>query len=219
MRRRYGILSGASILLPAAASAVVLNTVETFNGGLVGFGGPVNYSILTGGVDGPSDGFLAITSASPNIFATRVIQPGPFTGNYRAIGANAVQFSLLDLDSEDSVVVRVGFGIRNVNFWVSNLSFDPVFGAPWQEVTVSFDDASGWTQVIGAGGATDFELALENAETFQIRADAVADGKEPDTIAGSIGIDNVSFLAIPEPGIGLLLALLPGCFLRRSRAV
>lgn len=206
-----------ALALPHTCQAVTLNVVETFNSGLAGFGGPVSYANPLGGVDGPGDGYLAISSTFANTFAVRAIAPSDFTGDYLAAGANAVRFSILDLDSEDAVVIRVGFGIRNVNFWVSNVGFDPVFGAPWQEVEVAFDDASQWTQVIGFGGPVDFDFARQNAEAFQLRADAAPGLRAPDAIVGSIGIDNISFVSIPEPSTGLFVALAGIAFLRRRR--
>ncbi len=220
-------LSIVALSSSPALGTVVLGQVETFNGGTAGFGiGGVlaaNGTMVvqgSGGVDGAGDGFLSITNPNFTQFATRIIGANtPFTGDFTAVGVDAVRFSLISLNSNNAVNLRVGFGIQNSNFWVSNLSFNPIFGSGFQEFEVGFDDFTEWTPVIGGGTEAGFQAALQNVNVFQFRhVDSAAPViRAPGAVMGSVGIDNIVFVGVPEPTTSLLVALSGLVLLHRRR--
>lgn len=214
------IISGCLAIAPFSLEAVVLNFVESFDSGTAGlsFNGGITVSNELGGTGGVSDGFLSLRTSSPLRFGARINGSNTaFTGDYAAAGVQAVRFSILDLDSEDSAIIRVGFGVRQSNFWVSNFGIDPVFGEDWQEVLIPLDDFSNWTSIQGSGGQANFDAAIQGSETFQFRADSTVDGSQPDSITASVGIDDVAFVGVPEPTTAFLIALTGFIGLRRRR--
>lgn len=213
MERLFILVAGVAV--SGAAHAVTNGFVEDFSVDTGGFGGnsPLGPSTreigpAQPGFGGATNGFLNVTAGTGDNLATRAIG-GNYQGDYVAAGIDEIAFWLVDTDTLDDAVIRVGIGDRRNNFWLSNRNWD--VGADWERFSVDLV-ASQWTQVIGSDG--DFEGALRNADVLQFRASADGTAREPDAIVGSFGVDNIAF--IPSPGVGAA-ALLGLAFASRRR--
>ncbi|MEM1330967.1 MAG: PEP-CTERM sorting domain-containing protein [Planctomycetota bacterium] len=190
------------------ASATINNGFfEDFDSGTGGFGfnpGQSSVEITnpgTGGVGGAGDGFLSVETTSNDQLAARAVNAQQYQGDYLAAGVTSISFWLRDLGQQDAAIIRVGLGARQGNFWVSNRSWDAT--DDWQRFGVELTDASQWTQIIGSGS---FEDALRNADALQFRHAVLPDGRRPDSLAGSFGVDRIALVPAPSAVAGLLLA-------------
>lgn len=140
----------ATLIAAPAALAVTNGFSEDFNNGLNGWGsggglGGTVSSIDTPGADGANDAFLyvnALNSASSQL-ATRVIGTPDFTGDFAAAGITAITFDLIDPGNDENAVIRVGIGVRQQNFWVSNRNWDP--NNTFQTFAVDLTNPAEWT--------------------------------------------------------------------------
>jgi len=206
-------VSACAIAGCAGAAAAATPGVETFSGSLNGWGS--NPSIVTlemGGVDGPADGFAKVLNSFETemlIRATNSTAPD-FTGSYTAAGITQISFALNELEIDEGLGIRFGFGGLG-NFWVSNDTFDPEVGV-WETFSIDLIE-SNFTEVFGGSGT--FAAAMSNATRVQFRHDLGPAGIMPDLAMGDFGIDNISLIPAPGPVGVLALAGLAAVCRRR----
>ena len=196
--------------ITTASHAVTLGFVESFSDDTSGFGaggplGSVNRSVgsVQPQFSGAADGFLEVTSNQGDRLAARAIGQPQYSGDYVEAGVTEIRFWAIDTGTPDDAVIRVGIGDQRDNFWVSNRNWD--FTDQWTLFSVDLTDESQWTQVIGSDT---FEDALRNTDVLQFRAAADPDGRQPDLIVGSFGIDNIALVPTPASAATLTLAAL-----------
>lgn len=208
----------APVLLAVAlgstgALAVDVGHLDSFSvaGELNGWGGGsfIYDNPGTGGVHGANDGFLLVSNPVPINFAARS-GSSAYAGDWIEAGATGISFWLRDVGGTGDLEIHLGIGLAFSNFWQSNIALRPT--DEWQEFTITFDDPSQWTRIIGGGS---FENALRNADRILFRHDTPPYGRNPPLHAGGLGIDEIRIL--PTPGALGVMALAGLCASRRRR--
>lgn len=208
-----GVALGAASLASSGALAVEVGHLDSFSvpGELNGWGGGsfVYDNPGTGGVHGANDGFLLVSNPVPINFAARS-GSAAYAGDWIEAGATGISFWLRDVGGTGDLEIHLGIGLAFSNFWQSNIALRPT--DEWQEFTITFDDPSQWTRIIGGGT---FEGALRNADRILFRHDTPPYGRNPPLHAGGLGIDEIRIL--PTPGAAGVLALGALATARRRR--
>jgi hypothetical protein len=191
-------LAGALLLLCAArARSATPGFTEDFAAGTAGFGGGSTVThVASGGVGGASDPYLEISNAIPGFLGTRT-QAAPFTGNLAADGVTGFSFWLQDTGADDDLEIHVGVGIAFSNFWLSIEGFEPPDGR-WHRFTVDLVHEADWVQIIGSGT---FAQAIASSDRLLFRHDVPPLGQFPDAVAADFGLDRISALPAPLPGL------------------
>jgi flagellar hook capping protein FlgD len=189
------------IAMPHAGSAApVLGFVEEWSGTSLsgwGVGGTPASNPGTGGLLGPGDGFLKLSSSV--VFNYGTFSSGPeYAGNWTAAGITQVRVWLSDLGTDDPLEIHFGLG-RDVhslspNFWVYNIGVIPPVNA-WQEYVVDLTAPADWTQTFGTGTLAD---ALAACEKIHLRHDVPPITPSPEGAMGDLGIDH---LVLASPAI------------------
>jgi hypothetical protein len=212
-------------MVAANLGAVTLGQVQTFDtpdhhwviG--VGPGGGTETPVPTelGGPGGPADPYLSIVSTGGSGPQSRPSAQNfvEWAGDYLSAGVNVVQMDVNNLGSSD-LFLRLLFvqfdaaGPVSAAF-SSNAIFLPS-GSGWQ--TVTFDVSPSALSVIPGLPIEDPATTLANVTEFRIFHNPdpfFAPGQIP-AIAATLGVDNITAAAIPEPatatlaGAGLLIA-------------
>jgi hypothetical protein len=160
--------------------------------------------VNTGGPAGAGDQFLMITGTGiPNAPGSRIValNGAQWSGNYTAAGIFALEMDLKNL-GQTPLTIRLQFE-------------DPVAGPPVDEAVTTFGAflpvGSGWTHVafqLSPASLTSIfgspAIALSNTTLLRI-IDSPTPG-EAVTIAGVLGVDNITAVAAPETSSLLLLA-------------
>lgn len=204
---------GVASLVSSAALAVDVGHLDSFSvaGELNGWGGGsfVYDNPGTGGVRGANDGFLLVSNPVPINFAARS-GSSAYAGDWIEAGATGISFWLRDVGGTGDLEIHLGIGLAFSNFWLNTTPLRPT--DEWQQFTITFDDPSQWTRIIGGGS---FENALRNADRILFRHDTPPFGRNPPLHAGGLGIDEIRIL--PTPGAAGVLALGGLAVARRRR--
>lgn len=192
------IAAAGILLLPAAASAVTLGQINTFDTNLEGwFGGqgPTPTFISTGGPAGAGDGYMQWSSEQNPIGGKN--ETG-WTGDYLGEGIDLIEFDINNFGAggipkilEMRVVV---FHSSDLLAWTNTVAVPVPAVSGWQHIQVSIAPAD-MTQVLFGPDIDPFntpEFALADGGRLLIRHDPF-DASE----IGSNPLGNVGFLGIP----------------------
>jgi hypothetical protein len=149
----------------------------------------------SGGVDGPSDGYLRLSQSSPANFGARTFN-ADYQGNWTAAGITKVTFYLNDLGEPQPFEIHflISDGVAS-NTWQYNLGFVPTQGC-WKRFTVDLTNPAKWTRTRGTAS---FAAVLSSVERVTIRHDLAPYVDLPDPIAGDLGVDKIR-LGTTTPG-------------------
>jgi hypothetical protein len=216
----HGALAVSAMLSmnAAAVSQVVPGSIDTFQDGTVdnwvqGASSPnPTVNVPSGGPAGANDAYLKITAnggagAGGKMIAFNQVQ---WTGVYN--GVTSIGMDLNSLGSA-AMSIRLTFEDNGGNMWSSTTPFAVPAAAGWMHAVFQLDDAS-MTQVGGLPKAFSAGLA---SGIIQVRIlHAAAPAFNGDTIAATLGVDNILAQGVPEPGtLALAGAAAMVLFLRR----
>ncbi|HKZ79810.1 MAG TPA: PEP-CTERM sorting domain-containing protein [Pyrinomonadaceae bacterium] len=217
-RRLFAIpLITAIIVLTASAAIadpIVLGQSDTFESGTTlgwGIGMPSLLApfVAVGGPAGAADHYLQLTSSGdPTLPGGRlaVFNTTQWAGNYITAGVNAIVMDVNNLGSTD--------------LYLRLLVADPMFGPPsniaFSTNAIFLPAGSGWTRVTFLIGPDDLTVdlgtvigALSNATELRLFHNPTAAFPGPGVgippVAASLGVDNITAVAVPEPATMLLL--------------
>jgi len=218
-------LSAFSVAFSLQASGVTLGTIQDFSGGLGGWdeGGPSPNppTIVTGGGPDGSDHLQNISGGSgPGSRLAMFNTSSTWSGDYLAAGANFI--SLDARNSSSGTVINLRIAFNGPGGWFAS---DPVALASdntWNDVLY---DLSGASMNYVSGGTGTYADTMSNVTNFEIFSSAsslnVGGGGSGivrgDVMSATLGIDNISAVAIPEVSTTGLLALIGLGALRRRR--
>lgn len=198
------IVAALGMTLPA--NAATLGFIDDFSGpGTNGWGGGVTVSNPdTGGVDGVADGFLRLSRPGPSNLGTHSGGNPNYQGDWIAAGITGVTFYLNDVGADEAFQIHLllsdaqgGAGTT----YQHDTGFDPP-NDEWQQYDVDLSDPGQWTRIRGSAS---FESVLQDVQVLHFRHDLAPYVELPNTIAGDVGIDNISL--VPEPTTLITLAL------------
>jgi hypothetical protein len=209
----------ATLSVIAKADPVVLGQVDTFQSGpqgwLIGFGaGPVPTTplpVVGGGQGGPGDNYLRIsgTGVREPFGSVSAINDTRWTGNYLAAGVNAITMDVINFGPSNlalRLIVAGPFGLTgppgNIAF-TTNAIFLPA-GSGWTSVTFLIGPEHLTAQrgtVVGA---------LTNAGALRLYHNPEpgfgGQNNGPPPVNATLGVDNITATAVPEPAAMILLA-------------
>lgn len=212
---RVSLLQGMTalaLLCSAARAGIVLEdpvmwsnappTTESWgsNAPTVGTGLATVDNPGTGGA-GEGEGFLRITfqqQDAPPQFEEDVVwtQDGAYTGDYRAVNEPdlGIQFNFYAEDLLPGSTIIFIHSASNDTLWEH--SFDQTVLGGWQQHAIKFSDGN-W---LGPGSQEDFWEDLATVDWIGVLVERSLDTREQ-----QFGLDNWTYLAIPEPGTTLVL--------------
>jgi len=182
-------LAGAILLIGTARAAPTIGFVENWPGtSLQGWGGGSLYSNPgTGGLGGPTDGFLHFKSPNGLQHNLGTVSFGvEYAGDWVAAGITQVRLWLNDVDADDPLEMHFALG-NGLNFWHYDVGFLPPHNQ-WAEFVVDLSSATNWTRIIGTGT---FTAALQTVDRVHIRHDKPPFMQAPDPLDGDVGLDRL----------------------------
>jgi hypothetical protein len=210
--------------LPASAAPILIGQQDTFEDGttqgwvvsLLGSPSPVPpVNVATGGPAGVDDNYLQLTSIGGGGAGSRltVINPAQWAGDYLAGGVGSVSMDLLNLGATD-LSLRLLFedpaGGPPTNIAASTTPFVLGAGSGWVHATFGIAPAD-LTALMG-----DASAALSGATVIRLfHSDVIGFPGLP--IVASLGVDNITAEAIPEPASLVLFSVSLGMALARRR--
>ena len=210
------ICFGLSLAASQTASAVLDSQVDDFGDGTTqgwihGIDSefaPAN--IPTGGPQGADDAFMRFSSAGTGSIGSRLVALNRSqwaSQNYHDANISAFNLDVRNSGSQD-IQLRIALHTSNFEYFVtSEAVFLPAENV-WTNVTIPFSA----TDIQAVFGASDSpEEALSNPRELRL----LSNSSDPPThqgdllIGGQLDVDNITAIAIPEPG-SLALATLSG---------
>lgn len=173
----------------AAAAAPTLGFVENWPGtSTQGWNSQaINVNPGTGGIGGASDGFLRVSTPSPQTHNLGTVSfAAAYNGNWTAAGITQVRLRLNDVDTDDPLEIHFAIG-NGANFWHYDVAFLPPNGR-WGEFVVDLSNPGTWTQIIGTGT---FAQALQTVDRVHLRHDKAPFAQVPDPLDGDFGLDHL----------------------------
>jgi hypothetical protein len=194
---------------PTAPAAIIAGQADTFQDNTAdNWGGGDNLAVQSGGPAGASDLYLHLealggSGSGSKLSTFNAIQ---WAGDYAAAGITSISMDLLNPNTSpvgtplDMRIVLFG---PNGSRWSStNANVIPADNT-WHHVTFPLAEAA-LTQVVA--GDT-YGQTISNVSQLMIRYDAgTTPSSSGSTFAGTLGIDNVMAVAVPEPGSAGVLA-------------
>lgn len=203
--------------LSRAGASPTLGQVDTFQDGTTDnwqtgrAGQPQN--IASGGPAGASDAFMEMISTGTGGPGSKpvVLNRAQWAGNYLAAGITEVDIDLKNLGNTPLSmrwVMQPQIGASSG--YVSATAFALPADGAWHHAAFLIDSA----HLTGVDGPPALSSVLANVQEARI-VSSVSPDTGGDTIAATIGVDNVR--AVPEPAVAALLCLAAPALLRRTR--
>lgn len=190
-RAVWAALISIILLLVRSAPAAQFGFLESFSGaGTGGWGGGTpSTNPGSGGVGGSGDGYLLLDTNFASNFGVRN-SSAPYFGDWNAAGITQVSFYLNDVGTDESFEFHLLVSDPDGSFgtsWQYNTGFEPPNGS-WQRYTVDLTDASKWTRI---RGSSSLQTVLSDVGTLHFRHDRAPYTAFPNSIAGTLGIDDI----------------------------
>jgi len=203
--------------IPAKAG-VTLGQTDTFQtpdalGWTIGINSPLVPTVIsTGGPQGANDGYLQVISTGSGKANSKLVMfnQSQWTGNYIAAGVTQINTQMANFGA-NPLSMRVAFQDSFGTEYASTLGIPLPADGRWRAVT--FDMTPSAFTVIQ--GTSPIEQSLADVGLLRILSAANGPAYIADTIAATVGFDNIT--AVPEPA--LLAPLLATALLRRKRFV
>lgn len=192
------------LLAPLAHGAPTLGFIEHWAGTATNsWGGGSSYANPgAGGVHGPGDGFLHVSTTGPfNLGAFN--STATYSGDWIAAGITQVRFWLNDIGADEPLEIHFGIGSQT-NFWQYDAGFIPPLGS-WAQFSVDLTSSAAFSQILDSPGGT-FAEALQGPNRILFRHDLAPYGQFPDAIQADVGVDALlltdGIVGVPNAGPG-----------------
>ncbi len=140
-----------------------------------------------GGVQGPSDGFLRVSTALVTNFGVRSMGV-EYLGDWQLAGITQVRVWLNDIGTDEPFEIHYVFGVPFSNVWQYNTGFIPPLGQ-WAQFVVDLNDSTMFTHTNATDGKG-YLFALKDVQVVHLRHDLAPYVQNPDPISGGLGIDD-----------------------------
>jgi hypothetical protein len=195
------------------ARAVVGTEVDTFQDGTTegwtGGSSPVN--IADGGPAGLGDRYLKLTANFSNMAS---YNPTQWSGNYTAAGITDIEADIMVTPGSDPGAIRLVIFGPTLSRWTSVNAWPIPADGAWHHVKFPLSLAS-MVNVLTTSDT--YGQTLAGADRLMFRQDPGVATANGTPYTGSIGIDNVKAITVPEPASLALLAPLGLICARRRR--
>ena len=211
MRNLCALAAVGLISACSSALAITAGQTDNFQDGTVqnwsGGAGPIN--VGSGGPAGAADKFLKLTSS--NHMATYNLTQ--WSGDYSTPGITDINADLMDFVGQASLQIRLVVFSGSLGQWTSTNAVTVPSDGAWHHFTFSMR-AADMTSVSGTDTFTD---TLSAANRLMFRHDDGVPSSQGTAFVGSMGIDNVKALSVPEPGAIAALGFIALSAFRRRR--
>lgn len=207
-----------------ARATVAAGQIDTFqNNDTSSWGGGDNATIQSGGMSGAGDLYLHLESFGGGSSGSKLSTFNAFqwSGDYAAAGITGIAMDLLDPNTSP---VATPLNMRIVLFGAGGSRWSSAVGTvipadnQWHHAVFSTAQAD----LVSVAPGDTYDQMLQNVTQLMVRYDAGASPSNGGTtFAGTLGIDNVTALPVPEPGDagvfagGMVILLMAG---RRTRS-
>ena len=208
----------ATLAVIAKADPVVLGQVDTFQTGpqgwLIGFGAgpvpPTPLPVVGGGQGGPGDNYLLIsgTGVREPFGSVSAINDTRWTGNYLAAGVNAITMDVRNFGPSDLFLRLIVAGPFAPPGPPGNIAFttNAIFlaaGSGWRSLTFLI----GPEHLTATRGTVVGALTNAGALRLYHNPEPGFGGQNngPPPVNATLGVDNITATAVPEPTTLLLL--------------
>jgi len=213
-----GVLAGLSACAPARAS-ITYGQVDTFQSGstlgwLHGGNSLQPPTVMMGGPLGPNDAYLQSISTGNGRPDSRqvVYNADQWTGDYTQAGVTTITAQMIDFGPSPlamRLTIQDAFGTR----YSSTNAIALLADSTWHAMTFDVSPA-GWSLV---SGTSTIQQSLANVTEMRILSAAAKPDYFADTVASTLGIDNIA--AVPEPAALAPLVGLGALIVRRHRTL
>jgi hypothetical protein len=222
VRAALGLFLGAGV--SSSALAVNPNVVETFSGGLGGWGGGSGPTLVnSGGPAGDGDAYLRISSTGGFGNLATLNTGADWTGNY---GGNisipgeslilGVRANLANFGSTPLSMRVIFFNTANNRYSTLDVAEVPADGV-WREYMWSFDPVFA-TGLVNVQGAVPIVTGMQNVTQIMFRHN-INPSAGGDNVSGTLGLDNIRLVPfVPAPGAMTVLGLGGLVVMRRRRS-
>jgi hypothetical protein len=204
------ILAGGFFVLSAAVApaAIVAGQTDTFQDNTTAdWGGGDDLSVQSGGIAGPGDLYLHLESFGGSSSGSKLATYNAFewSGDYAAAGVTAISMDLLN---PNTTPVATPLNMRLVLFGPSGSQWASTNGVvipadnQWHHASFSTEEVD----LVPVIPGDSYSQMIGNVSKLMVRYDASASPSTGgSTFAGTLGIDNVTAVAVPEPtGVTIL---------------
>lgn len=149
----------------------------------------------------------------------------PWVGDLYTMGVNSLSLDIRNWSTSDSIYLRVVIGNaanpqqEGGSWWISQTPIIVRTEADWQNITLSItaDSMQRVGNLLGELGTDSWEATMGNVQGFRIVSSIIGDAAIGDEFFGTVGFDNITLYAIPEPSgsVGLLALFSLGIWMRR----
>jgi hypothetical protein len=196
---RIALAAVLALAASAAHAGPLVGFTENWSGtSLDGWDGGSDLSNPgSGGIGGPGDGFLLISTPFPTHLGARSLG-SEYQGDWLASGVNKVVLWLNDVNGADPLEIHFAIG-NSTNFWEYNVGFKPPNNV-WQQFSVDLGSEANFTRIIGQGT---FAAALQHVDRIHLRHDLAPFVQSPDPIQGDVGLDGLTLTndAVPVSAV------------------
>ena len=193
------------VVAPLTTNALTLGQIDDFQDGTAqnwGTGAGPASNVSNGGPNGSGDNYLQYASAGGSGSDSRLVvfNSTQWQGDYNSSGVTGIAMDL-DNFSSQALSMRLAFFVNSSTGFVTTTPFSLGANSGWQHVIFALNAANFTT--LGSPGS--FNTLLSNF-TGQLRIlDSSSASLRGDSIAATLGVDNVQ--AIPEPNTFLMVVL------------
>lgn len=143
-------------------------------------------------------------------------QASEWTGNYITRKVDSVKFDFFNSSSFETATIRIALSsaaspqVADSNWWVSNQSYAILPNSNWMNLSfqIGADLFSKVGIINGQPGMESFNETLANIYTLRIISSTLGDIAIGDEFFGTVGMDNIQLIAIPEPNMSFLFMAL-----------
>lgn len=149
-------------------------------------------------------------------------QGNDWAGNYITKNVHSVNFDFFNSSSFETATIRIALSsaaspqVAESNWWVSNDSYSILPGSDWANLSFAIGEGlfSKVGIINGQPGTESFNETLANIYTLRIISSTLGDIAIGDEFYGTVGVDNIRLMAIPEPSMApLLFGIIASAFL------
>jgi hypothetical protein len=212
-------------LWPLCASAVTQGQKDDFESGTTqgwqvgaaGSGGPSPVNVTSGGPGGATDNYMRLTSTGTFSALSKLVafNTSQWTGAYdNSVGGISMQLANFEAGPSGNTTLQIRIALRDASFnqYVSRAFPLPADGqwhtATWNLNPTDFPSISGGNINTGRNNILEMRLMHSLGGT----------SFTGDTIAAIVGVDNITALPVPEPGVAGLAIVGLLAMQRRGRA-
>jgi len=210
------------LTIPASASSVFV--ISTFDSGSDGW---QPWDTNTAGGLSPGNPYLSVDADGSGVKGKAITfnPTAEWTGDYLSAGITEVRLDIANMSEFDTLNLRVAIGNRaspmqsGGTWWVSSAPITIPTSSGWAQVSISLKEAD-LVRVgneMGELGTDTYAETFSDVRNIRLLSANLPLGAIGDEFIGTVAMDNISLIAVPEPCSAMLLGMCVGLGLLRRR--